>query len=35
MIPGVDLSSLAFNFLQNYYLAEAAISMPVSDYLYR
>ena len=35
MIPGVDLSSLAFNFLQNYYLAEATISIPVSDYLYR
>ncbi|HEY3805153.1 MAG TPA: TolC family protein [Kofleriaceae bacterium] len=35
MIPGVDLSSLAFNFLQNYYLAEATISIPLSDYIYR
>jgi outer membrane protein TolC len=35
MIPGVDLSALAFQFLQNYTLAEATISIPVSDYLYR
>lgn len=35
MIPGVDPSALAFNFLQNYYLAEATISIPLSDYLYR
>jgi outer membrane protein TolC len=35
MIPGVDLSALAFNFLQNYTLAEATISVPLSDYVYR
>ena len=34
-IPGVDPSALAFNFLQNYYVAEATISIPLSDYLYR
>lgn len=34
MIPGVDLNALAFNFLQNNYLAEATISIPLSDYLY-
>jgi outer membrane protein len=35
MIPGVDPSALAFNFLQNFYVAEASISIPLSDYLYR
>jgi outer membrane protein len=35
MIPGVDPSALAFNFLQNFYVAEATISIPLSDYLYR
>ena len=34
-IPGIDPSLLAFQFLQNYTLAEATISIPLSDYLYR